>query len=307
MFKTLQMDEYIRTWRDKIDISGGRDVGEISVKTGEFNSKMSYFRNANGLIYGDWEMRFNDDVEMISQHDKGYNFLWFNTGETLALSRGVKFDKFGSGHALLGKTGRGFEGISRFGGGKNYRAQFILLSDELASELKIFGDFANENGEFKDLKIDVASKFALKELQNAEIYDGKLKEIFIESKILDLIYKYSRDVANSAVNLSDAGVKFDQHDIKAIKKAREVLFSDIANPPSIKSLARGCAINEFKLKKGFKMMFGTTIYGALKDRRLQIARELLARRDVSISEAATLVGYKSLGHFSKIVKSERAG
>lgn len=302
MFKMFQMDEYLRTWRDKIDIAGGRDAGKICAKTGEFNSKMSYFRNANGIIYCDWEMRFNGDVQMISRHEWGYNFLWFNTGETLALSRGAKFDEFGGGHALLGKTGCGFEGVSRFYGAKNYRAQFILFSDELAGELEIFGGFAGRENEFKDLKIDMASKFALGELQNAEIYDGKLKEIFIESKILDLIYKYSCDAgkANLELNFGGGGVKFDDHNIKAIKKAREVLFADIANPPSIKTLARSCAINEFKLKKGFKMIFGTTIYGALRDRRLQIARELLMRRDISISEAATLVGYKSPGHFSRI-------
>lgn len=78
MFKMFQMDEYLRTWRDKIDIAGGRDAGKICAKTGEFNSKMSYFRNANGIIYCDWEMRFNGDVQMISRHERGYNFLWFN-------------------------------------------------------------------------------------------------------------------------------------------------------------------------------------------------------------------------------------
>ena len=53
MFKMFQMDEYLRTWRDKIDIAGRRDAGKICAKTGEFNSKMSYFRNANGIIYCD--------------------------------------------------------------------------------------------------------------------------------------------------------------------------------------------------------------------------------------------------------------
>ena len=65
-------------------------------------------------------------------------------------------------------------------------------------------------------------------------------------------------------------------------------------------LAKSCAINEFKLKKGFKMMFGTTIYGALQEKRLKIAYELLMQRDINISEAATFVGYKSISHFSNI-------
>ena len=301
MFKTLKLDDAIEQFNKKIDPDGERNLSDAHFKTEDFCCKIDYFCNANGIAYGDWDMRFKDDIQMISQHELGYNFLWFNTGDTLAISNGKKFDEFGNGYALLGRTNQGFESISRFYGGKNYRAQCILISDELANQLEIFDHFDEMDSKFNNFKIDMVAKFTLNELRNAQIYKGKLKEIFIESKILDLIYKHSRDVENLKLNLNNkGGVKFDEHDMAANKKAREILFLDLTNPPSIKMLAKSCAINEFKLKKGFKMMFGTTIYGALQEKRLKIAYELLMQRDINISEAAAFVGYKSISHFSNI-------
>ena len=61
--------------------------------------------------------------------------------------------------------------------------------------------------------------------------------------------------------------------------------------------------DEFKLKKGFKEIFGTTIYAALQNERLKIAKELLLSGDINVSEAANIVGYKSLGHFGQAFKS----
>lgn len=85
-------------------------------------------------------------------------------------------------------------------------------------------------------------------------------------------------------------------------KARELLLEDIANPPSIKELAYKSAINEFKLKKGFKELYGQTIYGYLQSYRLNEAKKLLEKNEINVGEASALVGYKSIGHFSKIFK-----
>ncbi len=42
--------------------------------------------------------------------------------------------------------------------------------------------------------------------------------------------------------------------------AREMLIKDIKNPPTIAELSNRAGINQFKLKKGFKIEFETTIF-----------------------------------------------
>ena len=76
------------------------------------------------------------------------------------------------------------------------------------------------------------------------------------------------------------------------------------NPPSIKELARLCATNEFALKRNFKAYFGTTIYAMLTNERLGIAKELLSLDQISVNEAAKMVGYNNLSHFSKIFRAK---
>jgi len=63
-------------------------------------------------------------------------------------------------------------------------------------------------------------------------------------------------------------------------------------------------INEYKLKKGFKETFGTTVFGYLSDTRLDIAKnELLANRKTA-GELALELGYSSLQHFSGAFKKK---
>ena len=64
---------------------------------------------------------------------------------------------------------------------------------------------------------------------------------------------------------------------------------------------------EIPINIGFMVSMGTTPPhpqpSALKNERLKIAKELLLSGDINVSEAANIVGYKSLGHFGQAFKS----
>ena len=74
-------------------------------------------------------------------------------------------------------------------------------------------------------------------------------------------------------------------------------IDNIANPPSIGSLARMLAINEYKLKAGFKQLYGATIYEYFRKLRMEKAVSFLSG-DLSIGEIATQLGYKSQRGFT---------
>jgi AraC-like DNA-binding protein len=67
-------------------------------------------------------------------------------------------------------------------------------------------------------------------------------------------------------------------------------------------LASQSAINEFKLKKGFKQLFGKTVFSFLQEYRLNEAKKILTENEININEVCDIVGYKSVSHFSKIFK-----
>ncbi len=92
----------------------------------------------------------------------------------------------------------------------------------------------------------------------------------------------------------------DKESQEIAKKAKEYLLKDCISPPSIHTLAHLCATNESKLKKVFKRVYHTTIYGYIQKLRLEKANYLLKDRLLTIGEIAKAVGYKHQGHFSKL-------
>lgn len=77
---------------------------------------------------------------------------------------------------------------------------------------------------------------------------------------------------------------------RRLDEARAYLDAHLEDPPSIVELALICGLNDFKLKRDFKANYGTTIFGYVRQRRMeQAAADLHA--GLSVAEAAAHVGY----------------
>ncbi|OBX17867.1 hypothetical protein A9995_14495 [Erythrobacter sp. QSSC1-22B] len=72
--------------------------------------------------------------------------------------------------------------------------------------------------------------------------------------------------------------------------ARAWLDEHLDDPPSIIELARLLGINDFKLKRSFKATFGTTIFGYVRQRRMERAADSLYD-GLSVGDAAAAAGY----------------
>lgn len=281
-----------------------RCLKNLSLKTEDMILNAQMFNNANGFGYGIFDIYFDDDKVFNSADIGEYSFMYFNTGNSSVCmsSKNVKDNLFRPNDAWIGVIKEPFKGKVVYERKKRFKSQCIFMDNNLIKDFPIFNEMEkSETISIKASSTNLAQKLILKDLENSHIYRDKMREIFIESKILEMIYKSFSTSDNcdccKGLNLCD-------HDIAAIKKAKEILLKNMSNPPSIKELAKICAINEFKLKRGFKQYFGTTIYAMLQEERLKSAKELLLRNDVSVKEAASIVGYRSLAHFSKIFKEK---
>lgn len=84
--------------------------------------------------------------------------------------------------------------------------------------------------------------------------------------------------------------------------ARRYLLEHAAVPPSIEELSRIAGINSFKLKNGFKELFGETVYGYLNKYRLEKAKHLIILGDKNMTQIAFELGFSSPQHFSAAFK-----
>ena len=132
-------------------------------------------------------------------------------------------------------------------------------------------------------------------------YQGLIKRAYLESKVIELMaLMLDHEVVIQQGKAKKNALKPEQ--IERIYYAREILLRDLNNPPSLEELARQAGLNDFLLKKGFRQAFGMTVFGELRSHRLDLAKQLLAEQDMTVSEVAQRVGYADLRAFARAFK-----
>ena len=133
--------------------------------------------------------------------------------------------------------------------------------------------------------------------------DNTLKEIFFNGLVLELL---SACMFHSLLrhNAQQSSIPLTNSDIERLYLAKQVLAEKMADPPSIKQLSKIVYLNTYKLKTGFKSLFTTTIYGYLRDIRMEKAKILLQSTDLSIRDISLQIGYCSSSSFSAIFKTK---
>ncbi len=86
-------------------------------------------------------------------------------------------------------------------------------------------------------------------------------------------------------------------------RSRELLLECFSGPLRLREAAREARLSPFHFHRLFRRAFGETPLELLTRRRLELARELLAHTDRSVTEICVEVGYSSLGSFSARFKA----
>lgn len=154
----------------------------------------------------------------------------------------------------------------------------------------------------KTLPLCGKTRMAIEALLNHN-YTDTLENIFINAQT-QILLLYSMDcmMGEKAEEVFTCKFLANEQDREKIVKAREVLLQHIGEPLTIKELSRKVAINECYLKKGFKELFGTTIFDFYQGQRMEHAKYLLYDKGLSVTEVSSLLGYSSISHFSTAFK-----
>jgi len=83
-----------------------------------------------------------------------------------------------------------------------------------------------------------------------------------------------------------------------LRRARDLMDREYARPLEVAELARAALMSSAHFSRQFRASYGETPYAYLMTRRIERAKALLRRRDMSVSEVCLEVGCTSLGSFS---------
>lgn len=144
--------------------------------------------------------------------------------------------------------------------------------------------------------ITPAMQLALQQMLDCP-YHGVIKQMYLESKSVEVLALWL-DQARSSDAESRPSPPLPAVDVDRIHQAKDILLNQLDHPPSLFTLARQVGLNDCTLKRGFKQVFGTTVFGYLHQHRMEKARSLLLENQHSITAIAQAVGYTNLSAFS---------
>jgi AraC family transcriptional regulator len=133
-------------------------------------------------------------------------------------------------------------------------------------------------------------------------YTGSFENIYFNAQTqMLLLYTFDNLSGNNETAFT---CKFlaTETEREKILKARNILLQQIGEPLTIKALSRKVAMNECYLKKGFREMFGQTIFDFYQSQRMEHAKYLLYTDGKTVTDVAEMLGYSSISHFSTAFK-----
>jgi AraC family transcriptional regulator len=172
-------------------------------------------------------------------------------------------------------------------------------NDTLSENILVF---KHQSSFSKILPLCGKTRLVLEGLLN-HTYTDSLANIFVNAQT-QMLLLYSLDCMLGEKEIDVINCKFlaNEADREKIVNAREILIKHIGEPITIKELSRKVAINECYLKKGFKELFGTTIFDFYQSQRMEHAKYLLYEKGLSVTEVSMMLGYSSISHFSTAFK-----
>lgn len=182
-----------------------------------------------------------------------------------------------------------------------YLAQFVKGKKIVSKSDEVLA-FKHRSSFSKMVNLCNRTRVVLDNLLN-HTYSETLENIYVNSQLQTLLLYGLECLIDEKAEESFA-CKFlaSEAEREKIAKAREILLQHIGEPITIKELSRKVAINECYLKKGFKEMFGTTIFDFYQGQRMEHAKYLLYEKGLSVTDVSALLGYSSISHFSTAFK-----
>jgi AraC-like DNA-binding protein len=93
-------------------------------------------------------------------------------------------------------------------------------------------------------------------------------------------------------------MSIDLDELRWLRRARDQMDREYAQPLDVAALARTALMSPAHFSRRFRAVYSETPYSYLMTRRIERAKALLRRGDMSVTEVCFAVGCTSLGSFS---------
>jgi len=165
--------------------------------------------------------------------------------------------------------------------------------------------FLNEDNKdkkyYKDGVISPSLAIVLNQLINYNL-NQTIKNLYYRGKAYELLSLYFN--RSEDANIEQCPFLVDETNVIKIRKAKDIIISRLAEPPSLQELADEIGLNLKKLKEGFRQIYGDSVFSFLFDYKMEVARKLLESGENNVNEVGLKVGYSTASHFIAAFKKK---
>lgn len=178
---------------------------------------------------------------------------------------------------------------------------FQGITGNFAREIEKILDFQNKSALFcGPVSITSSIHVRLHEILGCPYMDAR-RHLFLGSKALELMI-FALDQFNPDKNQVFFCFNLETGSRNFVHKAKDIIISDIKNPPSLTELSKMVGVNRTTLNQCFRKVYGVTIFDFLRTFRLEESKRLLRAGNQSVTQVAYEVGYSQQKTFSKEFK-----
>lgn len=125
-------------------------------------------------------------------------------------------------------------------------------------------------------------------------FDAATRQLYFDLKVREILLH----LLQNSLGLACKEQIFTPYEVARIHEAKAILENSIdKKPPTIRELSRMVALNEFKLKQGFRKYFNSGIFSWVISLKMHRAKQLLEETTKPIKEIAALTGYPRTTNF----------
>ncbi|MBF0694062.1 MAG: helix-turn-helix transcriptional regulator [Flavobacterium sp.] len=181
--------------------------------------------------------------------------------------------------------------------------KFHALFSSEADYITFLSDENKDKKYYNEGNISPSMAIVLSQLFHYTLHPS-IKNLYYKGKgyeLLSLYFNRSEDP-----DAEQCPFLTDEVNVLKIRKAKEIIIANMAEPPGLQELADQVGLNLKKLKMGFKQIYGDTVYGFLFDYKMDYARKLLDSGSYNVNEVGLKIGYSTGSHFIAAFKKKFA-
>lgn len=181
--------------------------------------------------------------------------------------------------------------------------KFHALFSSEADYIPFLSEDNKDKKYYNEGNINPSMAIVLSQMFNFNLHPS-IKNLYYKGKgyeLLSLYFNRSEDP-----NAEQCPFLVDEENVLKIRKAKDIVIANMAEPPGLQELADQVGLNLKKLKMGFKQIYGDTVYGFLFDYKMDFARKLLDSGSYNVNEVGLKIGYSTGSHFISAFKKKYA-